>query len=261
MKLNMEKMRAKLEASTTNKKAGSGNENTWKPDAGNTDIRIVPTKDGDPFKEFSFHYNLGEGNQGILCPKRNFNENCPICAFASSQWQEGTDESKTQAKKMFPQQRFFSPVLVRGKEEMGVKIWGYGKKAYEKLLSLVLNPEYGDITDVDEGLDLTLTYTKPTKKGAYPTTDLNPKRKNSPLAKTKGEIKTLLDNVPDINSLFLKVSTVEVKEMLDAFLDSPEDSRKDESEKYGNSSDEVKNLDAAIEEMSSELDKEVEKHF
>ena len=50
---------------------------------------------------------------------------------------------------------FLAPVLVRGQEEEGVKVWGFGKRAYETLLSLVLNPEYGDITD-PSGRDLVI---------------------------------------------------------------------------------------------------------
>ena len=51
--------------------------------------------------------------------------------------------------------------------------WGYGKEA--SLLNLVLNPEYGDITDVDAGTDLTLTYGKP--PGASFKTTLTPRRR------------------------------------------------------------------------------------
>ena len=78
------------------------------------------------------------------------------------------DELKKQAKSLFSRQRFASPVLVRGEESKGVKVWSYGKRAYETLIGYVLNPEYGDITDVDEGTDITLNYTLPKTPGAYP---------------------------------------------------------------------------------------------
>ena len=77
-------------------------------------------------------------------------------------------------------QRFFAPVLVRGEEDKGVRIWGFGKMAYQELLNLVLNPEYGDITDVETGTDLVLKYGKP--PGAqFPQTSLTPRRRTSPL--------------------------------------------------------------------------------
>ena len=60
---------------------------------------------------------------------------------------------------MFAKQRFFSPVLVRGEEQEGIRVWGYGKMAYEKLLTIVLDPDYGDITDpMEAGINQLLRY-------------------------------------------------------------------------------------------------------
>jgi hypothetical protein len=79
----------------------------------------------------------GEGKSGdsvfwrpedVLCPKRNFGDNCPVCDFASQLWREGVDNnddhSKKMAKSLFVRQRFFSPVMVRGQEDAGVRVWG-----------------------------------------------------------------------------------------------------------------------------------------
>ena len=107
MAINIEQMRAKLEAS---KNGGARkNDNTkWKPQQGDQTIRIVPTSDGDPFKEFHFHYNVGK-NPGILCPKKNHGDDCPICNFASTLWKEGVekneDDLKREAKKKVLQVR------------------------------------------------------------------------------------------------------------------------------------------------------------
>ena len=218
MVLDLTRMKEKLQTSEAGGRSSKDNA-FWKPTEGDQDIRIVPTEDGDPFKVFHFHYNLGDGARGgVLCPQRQFGEKCPICDFASKLWQEGTDDSKKMAKNLFVRQRFFSPVIVRGEEEAGVKVWGYGKTIYEVLLGLVLNPDYGDITDVDSGVDLSLNYTLPKTKGAFPQTNLVPKRKSSPLAK-KGVVKELLDSIPEIDSLFQRRSTSEVQAILESFLD------------------------------------------
>ena len=65
MAIDLAKMRAKLD-SVKNKGGKTG---FWKPPEGESTIRIVPTKDGDPFKDYWFHYNLGN-NTGFLSPKR-----------------------------------------------------------------------------------------------------------------------------------------------------------------------------------------------
>jgi len=57
MGIDMTKMREKL--TSLNSRDGSKS-NFWRPQDGDTTIRVVPTSDGDPFKEYWFHYNVGE---------------------------------------------------------------------------------------------------------------------------------------------------------------------------------------------------------
>ncbi len=158
MAINLDKMRNKL---TSVQSRGQGRTSQfWRPADGDQNIRIVPTADGDPFKEFWFHYNVGK-NAGFLSPKKNFGEDDPLDAFVRQLFNEGTEDSIKMAKNLMARQRFFSPIIVRGEEEKGVRLWGYGKQVYTQLLELVLNPEYGDITDPEAGTDLVLNYGKP----------------------------------------------------------------------------------------------------
>ncbi len=64
MALNLDAMRAKLELSRNGGKKQQDS-TKWRPEEGDQTIRILPTSDGDPFKEYHFHYNLGK-NPGIL---------------------------------------------------------------------------------------------------------------------------------------------------------------------------------------------------
>ena len=244
MGIDMELMRRKL-ATLRGENTGNGNSVWFKPDEGDTDIRIVPTNDGDPLKEMFFHYNVGDHRGGILCPKRNFGEGCPICEFASTLWREGSDkndeESKKLAKSLFVRTRYFSPVVVRGREEEGIKVYGYGKQAYELLLGYILDPEYGDVTDINEGTDITLTYTKPTKPGAYPQTNLKMRRNTSALLEDKDAIPALLDGMPDFDSLFERQTPAQIDAILDEQLasDGSAESRSSETAKYGSADNSV----------------------
>lgn len=217
MGINLDKMRAKLSA-MQNRGGGSKKSQFWRPEDGEQTIRIIPTADGDPFKEFFFHYNLGK-NAGFLSPKKNFGEDDPLDGFIRQLFNEGTEESTKMAKSLMARQRFFSPVIVRGQEDEGVKVWGYGKQVYEQLLNLVLNPEYGDITDPQEGTDLLLSYGKPAG-ASFPQTKLMPSRKTSTMCKdlTDASCKELLDSIPEFNSLFERKSPEDVQQMLDEYL-------------------------------------------
>ena len=229
MALNLDAMKAKLDK--LNGKS-EGKKNFWRPEDGESNIRIVSTADGDPFKEKFFHYGIG--GQSFLCPKRNFGDDCPACNFANQLWNEGTEESKKQAKEMFAKQRFFSPVLVRGEEDQGIRVWGYGKMAYEKLLTIVLDPDYGDITDPETGNDLKLMYGK-LPGASFPRTDIRPRPRKTALCDDAvgGDERCaeLLETIPNFDEIFERKSTEEVQSILDQFMASSNGNP--EVEKFG----------------------------
>lgn len=248
MALDIKKMREKLEA--LKNKGGK----IWKPQIGSkTKARILPAPDGDSFKDFHFHY--GVGKQSILCPKRNFGEDCPICEFASNLYRQDDEESKEQAKKLFVKQRFYSPIVILGEDPPSTKVWGYPQGVYENLLEKVLNPEYGDITDVSTGTDIEIKYDKTAGK-KYPNTDLEFARKPSSILDTIGEdaVADLLKSMPDFTKLFTRMSTQEVQNELDAWL--AQDNGDDEGgdigvSKFGDEKkEEVTDLDSAIDELN-----------
>lgn len=222
MAIDMEKMKARQTALKNGNNGGSNK--FWRPQDGEQTVRIVAPTNGDPFRDYWFHYNVGD-NPGFLSPKRNFGEDCPLDSYVRQLWKEGTEESKRMAKKLGARQRFFAPVLVRGEEEEGVKVWGFGKRAYETLLSLVLNPEYGDITDPESGTDLVVTYGKPAGS-QFPETKITPRRKSSPLHKDSARVVELMEGVPEFEDLFenAKKTASEVQDILSAYLESDNDS-------------------------------------
>ena len=215
MGIDLKKMRQKL-ADLHNKGGNGSGARFWKPSVGENVVRILPTKDGDPFKHFHFHYNVGE-KAGFLCPKKNFGDDCPVCDFVSKLYNDGDDESRQLARKLVAKSRFFSPVVVRGEDAEGVKVWGYSKTVYENLLQLVLNPDYGDITDPHNGTDLVLTYGK--APGAmFPSTNITARRKTSALSGDSDQMSEFLDSEPDFDKLFEVKSKEDVSAILDKFL-------------------------------------------
>ena len=251
MGIDLSKMRAKLNA-VQNRGGGTKKSQFWRPEDGEQTIRIVPTADGDPFKEFFFHYNLGK-NAGFLSPKKNFGEDDPLDGFIRQLFNEGTEESTKMAKSLMARQRFFSPVIVRGEEEEGVKLWGYGKMGYSVLIQLVLNPDYGDITDVDGGTDLVINYGKP-PGASFPVTKIHPRRRPSALAEDKDATQAYLDGIPSFKENFNEKTTEEIEEMLSSFLsgESTDNTGGSETTKYSNNnSSEATDVDEAFKELLS----------
>jgi len=243
MGIDLKKMRAKM-AALENR---GGKNIFWRPEDGETTIRLVPTADGDPFKEYWFHYNVGN-NHGFLSPKKNFGEEDPLDDFIRQLYRDGGDDNVRLAKKLGARQRFFTPVIVRGQEDQGVKIWGYGKTAYKELLSLVLNPDYGDVTDTAEGTDLVINYGKP--PGAqFPQTSITPRRKTSALSGDDNQVHAWLESIPNFEEVFERKSAQEVQAMLDEFLLSQDDAEdvSSESTRYNNSG--ASDTDRAFKEL------------
>ena len=108
---------------------------------------------------------------------------------------------------------------------------------YETLLQLVLNPEYGDITDPENGNDLKLMYGK-LPGASFPRTDIRPRPRKTILCDDAvgGDERCaeLLETIPNFDDLFERKSSEEVQSVLDQFLASPNGNS--EVEKYGNNS-------------------------
>ena len=248
MGIDLNKMRQKHSA-LTNKGGNTNNETFWKPEEGINNIRIVCPKDGDPFRDYLFHYRMGaDGNTTMISP-RTFGRTDPIAEFGNQLWNEGTEASKQEAREFFPRMRVFAPVVVRGEEDKGVRIWGFSKTTYESLLNIVLDPEYGDITDPHTGTDIRLEYGK--KAGQmYPTTELRPFRKASKLAKTDSEIDTILETMPDFNEVFPETTTEDAQKLLDQTLEGATTDTSDGTTKYGDTTTtETNDIDKAFDEL------------
>lgn len=248
MGTNVELMKKKLQKINDKEKGKSdnGNRQKWfKMENGEKkcEVRFLPTPDGDPFKELFFHYIPNPETKKkttILCPKRNFGENCPICEFVKKLYDDGTDESKVQAKALQVAQRFMSAVLVRGKEEVGPHLWTYSKTIYKYLLEKVLDPEYGDICDPTSGTDMVVS---PEQGPMYMTYKVEAKRRPSKLAKTEDEIEEILSKVPDLNEVQKRNSYEEVEEIFNKYMDSLTSEPKDPKEVAEDK------IDEAVEEL------------
>ena len=192
-----------------------------------------------------------------MSPKRNFGEDDPLDSFVRQLFNSGNEEDIKMAKNLMARQRFFSPVIVRGEEDKGVRLWGYGKMAYKELVTLALNPDYDDITDPETGTDLVINYGKPAG-ASFPKTTITPRRRSSPLfAGDQGGSKAAeaMSNIPDFDEVFSesRKTPEEVGRMLDEWLAGESDGNQN-VEKYGSNAgnsvdqkiDELLNSSAAI---------------
>ena len=155
----------------------------WRPTIGKQQIRIVPSafNSKNPFTELKFYYGIT--NKVMISPQ-NFGEKDPIQLFAQKLREgEYNRENYVLAKKLDAKTRIFAPVLVRGEEDKGVRLWQFGKLIYEELLSLAVDEEIGDYTDIASGRDITVETVGPEATGTpYNKSSVRVRLKTSPLS-------------------------------------------------------------------------------
>ena len=208
---------------TTNNRTSS----LWKPQPGKTQIRIVPyahNKD-NPFIELFFHYNLN--NRSYLSPI-SFGRPDPIEEFAQKLKGSGSKEDYQLSRKLEAKMRTFAPVIVRGEEKQGVKFWGFGKTVYQELLSIIADPDYGDITDPVNGRDVSVEFISAEESGAsFPKTNIRVKPNQTPISDAP-EILETVKTQQDIREIYQELSYDDLTEVLNEWL-NPSDEEESES--------------------------------
>lgn len=195
----------------------------WKPQPGKSLIRIVPYKHNksNPFIELYFHYNLGD-NKTHISPV-SFGRKDPISEFADKLKSSGNREEWVQGKRLEPKMRTFVPVVERGNEAEGVKFWGFGKTVYQELLSIIADPDYGDISDVLTGRDIGVERQTPAEAGnQFGKTTIRVKPNVTPLTEDKQLLERLFEEQPDITELYPEPSYDDLKMALHNYL-NPDD--------------------------------------
>lgn len=237
-----------------NKKSSKA-EDTWKP-KDEHQVRLVPCGD-DPFQTLHFHYEIGDTMQ-VLCPKVNFGEECAICDFAEKlkSWKDPNGKDKPEKerkadfeifKKIQAKPRIFTSMIERANKEKNIpesdvaRWWGMTtaqvNQALEvctdgdRLAELGLDKDDKDalrvLFDTKKGYDLVVSFAKPGEKGnskQFTQITIKGRIKGTPLAKDEATAKAIVSSVKKLTDIFPKVSSVEVKRILEKFMgnSSPE---------------------------------------
>jgi hypothetical protein len=196
----------------------------WKPTLGKQQIRIVPSAydASNPFTELKFYYGIT--NKVMISPT-NFGEKDPIALFAGKLREgEYNKENYVLAKKLDAKNRIFVPVIVRGEEDKGVRLWQFGKMVYEELLALAVDDEIGDYTDIVGGRDLTVETVGPESTGTpYNKSSVRVRLKTSPLSEDAALVEKWTNEQPNPKGdLFKRYSFEDMKSALEKWL-SPEE--------------------------------------
>ena len=216
----------------------------WKIPEGTSKIRILPpwSETGDIAFECKSHWKIPPNDRMVNCLKV-INKECPICDLVKDLRNRGKADmaSKFSAKKSI-----YYNIIVRGEEEKGVQIMRSGIQLYENILSYLYDEDYGDITDVDEGRDVTIERSGQSLDTSY-TLKVSPK--NSTLSDDKKQVDKWINEMFELDQIMDFKDTFELNDVVNNIS--------------GNKSIEVPNeeqtlIEANTDSTFDELEEEVE---
>lgn len=216
--MNLDLIRTKL--STLNKMGDSEREKIdyeaifWKPTLGKHQIRIVPSVYNPeyPFSELRFHYAIGKFPMIALS---NFGKQDPVEDFVKELRKTSDKENWSLSGKLSPKLRVFVPVIVRGEESKGVRLWGFGTTIHKALLSLAEDEDIGDYTDPINGYDMIV---EQTPGNPYPDTTVRIKPKMVPLSTDAAQAEKWLKTQPNPLESFKQYDYEFIKNKLETYL-------------------------------------------
>jgi hypothetical protein len=227
--MDLSKLKQKLDTLQSKPQGGQKTDYTtifWRPTVGKQQIRIVPSafNSSNPFTELKFYYGIT--NKVMISPL-NFDEKDPIALFAQKLREgEYNKENYVLAKKLDAKTRTFVPVIVRGEEDKGVRLWQFGKQVYEELLALAVDDEIGDYTDIVNGRDITVETVGPESTGTpYNKSSVRVRLKTTSLSEDASLVEKWTSEQPNpTDGLFKRYSFDEMKSALEKWLSPEEDS-------------------------------------
>lgn len=194
-----------------------GNKYMWSPEEGDQIIRLVPYIHNMewPFTMVYKHFNISK--IPFVSPI-TYGRRDPIKEFGDELRQQAAiDKSYYKLAAMCePKVQNYIPILVRGKENEGVKFWALGVENYNKILDYMNEPSYGDITNPETGRDIKVTFKKATREGAYSTTTILVMPDRTPVTTDQNVLQSFA-NMPNIFTLLTEPSLEELYEILEKF--------------------------------------------
>ena len=228
MAIDLQALREKHAA--LSKPAGGGDNdfvnNFFQLKIGTNIARILPAKDDDTqfFAETKIH-RVPDGTDAEGKPKvKNYHcrkihdENCPLCDAYYSLWKPpyGSKEDEALARIIKPRSRFYMNAV--DKESGEVKILSVGVIIFNKILAALLDEDFGDITDLENGYDFKIVKIM---DGQWPKYDQSAPRPKQTPAGTKKEIATFMDSLHDTQALVKLEDYDDLKLVAQNLLPSP----------------------------------------
>ncbi len=169
----------------------------WVPDFGENLIRVLPPRDGRLFyKKVGVHFKLvGSGME--FCPKLTEGLACPVCEVVEQLRKMKTSVATQLVNRLAVVERFLmNIILLKDGEEKYIRQYLAPKTVRLALLKTVLDPDYGDITDMVRGRNVVIE--KVQGSGGFVNYTVRVKPREVSLKELLGR-ELRVEEIPDLN--------------------------------------------------------------
>jgi hypothetical protein len=184
---------------------GGGRGGFWSPKAGKNTIRILPEVHDMQyfFQTVGKHEFPPDRKRYVYCPSFTSEGelDCPVCELVGDLYKAGDKASKTLASTLYTRRSYWMNIIDRADEDKGPLIFTPGVTIFNALVSIINDPDYGDITDIEEGFDVTIERSGTGIDTEY---QVRCRPRSSPLSTDKAQIDEWLEKAA--NLLYVEVS-------------------------------------------------------
>ena len=176
---------------------GGGGAGFYSPKVGKNTIRILPeVRDMDFFFQPVGRHYFPDGRK-VYCPSftTEKEKDCPVCEIVKELHSIGDKQSKKLASSLGVRRSWWMNVIDRDNEESGPLMYTPGVMVFNSIISLINDPDYGDITDIDEGSDIIIARDG---TGIDTTYEVHGRRKESALTADDEVLEEWLDKAKDL---------------------------------------------------------------
>ena len=191
---------------------GGGGRGYFTPREGKSLIRILPeTGDMDFFFQTVGRHFFPDKRM-TYCPAftSEGEYECPVCDLVDELHKAGDKSSKKMASALGLRKQYWMNVIDRKSPESGPLIYTPGVIVFNTIVSLIGDPDYGDIYDIEDGIDLVIE-----REGTGLNTEYQviAKRHSSPLSDDPDEADKWLDKSRDLSWVIVSEDPEEDQEL------------------------------------------------
>jgi hypothetical protein len=174
----------------------------WVPEFGENLVRVLPPRDGKLFyKKVGVHFKLvGSGME--FCPRLTENLVCPICEVVDQLRRIKTPVAAQLVNRLAVVERFLMNIIpLKEGEERMIRQYLAPKTVRLALLKTILDPDYGDLTDLVKGRNVVIE--KVQGSGGFVNYTVRVKPREVPVKEILGR-ELLIEEIPDLSEFVHK---------------------------------------------------------